>query len=194
MREIDINDFYTDININKMTQFYHANQNTKEWERWDPIPIFLIEETNSLTCFLINHCLYNNFQHTFIILVIFSEYFTWLFNGSLWVRYPSLRTHYYFWKRGALAVKSHQTSNKHETNFFIKRKLKQKKVEKKKGPLLLLYKFWKKEIRLFSKIFLFTFCCSLPKLGNNITKCYFWDFCEEELTLYNWKEDFKVLQ
>jgi len=30
MRGIDINDFYTSININQRTQYYHANQNTKE--------------------------------------------------------------------------------------------------------------------------------------------------------------------
>jgi len=30
MRKIDINDFYTGININQRTQYYHANQNTKE--------------------------------------------------------------------------------------------------------------------------------------------------------------------
>ena len=30
MREIDIKDFYTDININKRVQYYHANKNTKE--------------------------------------------------------------------------------------------------------------------------------------------------------------------
>ena len=30
MREVNINDFYTVININQMTQYYHANQNTKE--------------------------------------------------------------------------------------------------------------------------------------------------------------------
>jgi len=33
MRGIDINDFYTGININQRAQYYHANQNTKEWER-----------------------------------------------------------------------------------------------------------------------------------------------------------------
>jgi len=30
MQEIDINDFYTGININQRTQYFHANQNTKE--------------------------------------------------------------------------------------------------------------------------------------------------------------------
>jgi len=30
MRGININDFYTSMNINQMTQYYHANQNTKE--------------------------------------------------------------------------------------------------------------------------------------------------------------------
>ena len=30
MRGIDINDFYTGININQKTQYFHANQNTKE--------------------------------------------------------------------------------------------------------------------------------------------------------------------
>ena len=30
MRGIDINDFYTGININQRTQYFHANQNTKE--------------------------------------------------------------------------------------------------------------------------------------------------------------------
>jgi len=30
MRGININDFYTDININQRTQYCHANQNTKE--------------------------------------------------------------------------------------------------------------------------------------------------------------------
>jgi len=30
MRRIDINDFYTDTNINQMAQYCHANQNTKE--------------------------------------------------------------------------------------------------------------------------------------------------------------------
>jgi len=33
MRGIDINDFYTGININEKTQCCHANQNTKESER-----------------------------------------------------------------------------------------------------------------------------------------------------------------
>ena len=33
---------------------------------------------------------------------------TWIFNNSLWVWYPSLGTHYYFWQSGALAVESHQ--------------------------------------------------------------------------------------
>jgi len=30
MREININDFYTDININLRIKYYHAHQNTKE--------------------------------------------------------------------------------------------------------------------------------------------------------------------
>ena len=37
MREIDTNDFYTGIKINQTTQYYHANQNTKEWERWSHV-------------------------------------------------------------------------------------------------------------------------------------------------------------
>jgi len=70
MREIDINDFYTGININKRAQYCHANQNKKEWERWNSIPIFPFEATDSLTCFLVNSCYHNNSQQTFIILFI----------------------------------------------------------------------------------------------------------------------------
>jgi len=55
----NINYFYTGININQRTQYYHANKNTKEWERWNSNPIFPIESTNSLNCFLVNHCHYN---------------------------------------------------------------------------------------------------------------------------------------
>ena len=32
----------------------------KEWEKWTPIPIFPIEATKFLICFLINHCNHNN--------------------------------------------------------------------------------------------------------------------------------------
>ena len=56
MRGINTNDFYMGIIINQRTQYCHYNQNTKEWERWSPNPIFTIETRNSLTCFLINHC------------------------------------------------------------------------------------------------------------------------------------------
>jgi len=103
MREIDINDFYTSININQRTQYCHANQNTKEWERWISIPIFPIEATLWLV-FLLIIVIITNLNK----LLLFCESFTWLFNCSLWVQYPSLRTHYYFWQRGTLAVKSHQ--------------------------------------------------------------------------------------
>ena len=33
MRGIDVNGFYTGININQRTDYYQANLNTKEWER-----------------------------------------------------------------------------------------------------------------------------------------------------------------
>jgi len=99
-----INDFYTSININQRIQYCHANQNTKEWERWTPIPIFPIEATNSLTCFAINHCNFNKLQQTLLFYFLFSESFTWLFNCYLWVWYTSLGINYYFWQRSALAI------------------------------------------------------------------------------------------
>jgi len=65
---ININNFYTTININQKAQYYFANKNTKEWERWNSIPIFPIKATNSLNYFLTNHYHHNNFEHNFIIL------------------------------------------------------------------------------------------------------------------------------
>jgi len=85
-----------------------TNQNTKEWERWNSIPIFLIEATTLCLVFLLIIAITTNFNKLLLLFFIFCEYFTWLFNCSLWVRYPSLGTHYYFWQHGAFAVKSHQ--------------------------------------------------------------------------------------
>jgi len=83
MRGIDKNDFYTGININQRIQYCHNNQNTKKWEWWTSIPIFLIEITNSLACFLINHCNHNKFQQTYYfvfylmnLLLDYSDYST----------------------------------------------------------------------------------------------------------------------
>jgi len=106
MREIDINDFYTSININQMTQYFHSNQNIKEREKWTPIPIFPIAATNSWTCFLFNNCNHKKFQQTLLFCFLFSESFTWLFNCSLWVWYPSLETNYYFWQCAFAVEKS----------------------------------------------------------------------------------------
>ena len=106
MRWIDINDFYMGININKRKQYCHANQNTKDWERWTSFHIFPIETTNSLTCFLINHCHQNKFQQTLLFYFLFSESFTWIFNYSLWVWYLSLGTNYYFQQRCTCRKKS----------------------------------------------------------------------------------------
>jgi len=49
---ININDFYTGININQRVQYWHANQNTKEWERWNTTPIFQIEAMTLWLVFL----------------------------------------------------------------------------------------------------------------------------------------------
>jgi len=75
MREIQVNYFYMRININQRTQYFHANQITKEWERWNPIPIFQFEATNFFTCFLINHFHLKKIQQTFTILF----YIMWIF-------------------------------------------------------------------------------------------------------------------
>jgi len=85
-----------------------TNQNTKEWERWNLIPICPIEATTICLVFLLIIANTTKSNKILLFCFIFSEYFTWLFNCYLWVRYPSLGTHYYFWQRGVLAVKSHQ--------------------------------------------------------------------------------------
>jgi len=92
------------LGINQRTQYCHANQNTKEWERWTPIHIFPIETTNSLTCVLINHCHHNKSQQTLLFFVYLVNLLHWLFNYSLWIRYSSLGTNYYFWQHGALVI------------------------------------------------------------------------------------------
>jgi len=64
-------------------------------------------KTNSYFSLLII-AITTNSNKVLLFCFIFSEYFTWLFNCSLWVRYPSLGTHYYFWQRSALKVISNE--------------------------------------------------------------------------------------
>ena len=58
--------------------------------------IFFQFEQQTLWLFLFNHCNHNKFQQTLLFCFLFSESFTKLFKCSLWVRYPSLVTNYYF--------------------------------------------------------------------------------------------------
>jgi len=103
MRGININDFYTGININQMTQYCYANKNTKEWERWTPIPIFPIEATNSLTCFLINHC-NKLYYYVFYLVNLLLDYSSISYGFDI----CPCEKNYYFWQHDVLAVKSHQ--------------------------------------------------------------------------------------
>jgi len=75
MRGININDFYTSININQRTQYCHANQNTKEWERWNLIPIFPIEATTLWLIFLLIIVSITNPNK----LLLFCFYIKWIF-------------------------------------------------------------------------------------------------------------------
>jgi len=76
MRGIDINDFYTGININQRTQYSHANQNTKEWERWNPIPITPIEATTLWLVFSLIIASITNPNKLLLFCFIFSESIT----------------------------------------------------------------------------------------------------------------------
>jgi len=71
-------------------------ENTNEWEGWNQnlnfsnwiAQIFYF----ALVKFLQIHHTQQLFQQTFTYYFLFSEYYTWEFNCSLWVRYPTLAT------------------------------------------------------------------------------------------------------
>jgi len=52
------------------------NQNTKEWERWNSIPIFPIEATTLYLVFLLMIVITTNSNKLSLFSFIFSEYFT----------------------------------------------------------------------------------------------------------------------
>jgi len=66
---------------------------------------FQLKQQTLWLVFLLIIAIITIFSKLLLFCFIFSEYFTWLFNFSLRVRYPSLGTHYYFWQCSVLAVK-----------------------------------------------------------------------------------------
>jgi len=68
MQRININDFYT-VSISIKGHNIVMLIKIQKCEKDETQSLFFqFEATNSLTCFLINHCHHNKFQHTFIIL------------------------------------------------------------------------------------------------------------------------------
>jgi len=92
----------------KRAKYYNVNQNTKDWERWNSIPIFPIETTTLWFVLLLILVITTNSNKLLLFYFMFSEYFNLLFNRSLWIWYSFLGTHYYFWQRSALVVKNRQ--------------------------------------------------------------------------------------
>jgi len=80
----------------------------KRVRKMKPNPYFSNWNNNYVTCFLVNSCHHNNSHKLLLFNFIFGESFIWIFNCSLWVRYPSLGTHYYLWHYVALVVKNHR--------------------------------------------------------------------------------------
>ena len=107
MREIDINDFYMSININQGHNIVMLIKIQKSEKDETQSLFFQLKQQTFWLVFLLIIIVITNSNKLLLFCFIFSEYFTWLFNCSLWVRYSSLGTHYYFWQRGALAIKSH---------------------------------------------------------------------------------------
>ena len=88
MWEIDTNDFYTDININQMTQYCHVNQNKIQKSEKDETQslFFELKQQAFWLVFLLIIATVITLNKILLFYFIFSESFTWLFNYSLWVR------------------------------------------------------------------------------------------------------------
>jgi len=66
---------------------------------------FQLKQQTLWLVFLLIIAILTNSNKLYYSFFLFSESFTWLFNCSLWVWYPSLGTKYYFWQHDALVIK-----------------------------------------------------------------------------------------
>ena len=118
MREIDINVFLYGHQYQSKDILLSGQSKYKKVRKMKPNPYFS-NWSDLCLVFLLIMAITKNSKDFLLFCFIFSEYFTWLFNCSLWVRYLFLRTHYYFWHCGALVVKSHQVFHSPQLRILL---------------------------------------------------------------------------